>query len=272
MAQQPWCADWRDLSEYPPAELHRRSTVWRWEFMRRHPDYPADMRRWNDAVQRDVDDYFATIPAPDPVAWRDPLQRKAIQQDLNERKRLRGDPLSTLRLELANKWGVHQNRMKWPEPGQPQGWNMFAGFAGLGMGILGPERFEELLRGWSADQIASNMGHVVNMGTATRVWLSFDISEHIGKQIEQAKKILDEMATEPSAKPATHRLRDPAVLLRMLRALDSSAASVPTAEVAATLFPHVANDYPDHAGNKEVRTTLKAARAMVASGFLRLRV
>jgi hypothetical protein len=267
--QQLWHANWRDLSEYPPAALHRRSKVWRWEFIRRHPGYWADMQRWNEAARRAV---INGPPAPDPVAWSDPVQREVIRRELNEQHRVRGDPLSELRRELANKWGVQQQSMLWPEPGNPRGWEMFIEFAGIGMRILQPEAMADLLRGWTADQVAANAGHVVTSGTTSRVWLSFDLSEHIGKQIEQAKRILDEMANEVSAKPATHRLREPPVLLRMLRALDASAVSAPISDMATTLFPHIVNAYPEYAGSNEVRKTLKAARAMRQSGFLRLRV
>ncbi len=263
----PWAADWRDVARYPSPDEDRLavpSAAWRWEFIRRNPVYCRDAATWNAMAQDQSRAFYEKHPYPGKTAWADPVQRLAVKQHWDEQLRLRGDPLAGPRKEIATRWGIRLGGDYLPDPSDEHGWRLLV-FAGRT--IIDPARSVYPVH-LTPNQRATWDGRAITAEPASSVWLCFDLNDHIGKQLQNARAILEEKAERVG--PPTHRKRDPAVLLRMLRVLDAD--GTPAAEIAAVLFPRVENIYPDYLGNAEVKKTRRAARAMLDSGFLRLSV
>ncbi len=110
--------DWRDLANYPDVdgdpEMHPPQR-WRWEFIRRNPEYEADRSRWNAAVTQARaelgEDETPARPAFDPElsAWR---EHDAVMRP--RRRAVAAMHLDKLRRKLADKWSVMTHWSFWP--------------------------------------------------------------------------------------------------------------------------------------------------------------
>lgn len=257
-----WKADWQDPSGYPALDCWGWSKAWRWEFIRRRPDYETDRARWNAAAQKAHEDHArATAQFVHLDQFHDEAQHRAAGNAIREAYRQRGDPLGPLRFEFVQKWGLVQHRMLWPSSSMSDGWQMFT-FPALSSGIMHVEEFWRSSDFLTYDQRVTNAGGVVLETSPSTVWLSFDVGRPLDKQLAFAKEILNEL----QSKKPDFRTRDPVLLRRLLRTLDARAAGVSYTEIARVLLPLRAD------GAHQVRRDLRLAEEMLTSGFLTLHV
>jgi hypothetical protein len=99
------------------------------------------------------------------------------------------------------------------------------------------------------------------------VWL--DLGWPINRQLENAKKVFKMESTRQgiASEPRRKRLdkyRD------YLRVLDASEAGVPPDEIAAAIFGHIKNEYPEYTGRHAVHDALNAATRLRDHNYWRI--
>lgn len=264
-----WAANWRDVATYAAPKALSSTGAWRWEFIRRNPEYPGDMDRWNTAV----DDYHQTrselvAPLFESPVGQDVESKRERNHAFRERLRMAGDPLADLRRELTTKWGATQHRMHWPDVSIDDG-GLFFEIPALGIAIVDVEHsLEKIPDHQTYEQVAADIGGRILSTSARHIFVGFDLNSHLGKQLASAKEVLLE---KQKAAPK-FRARDPSVLLRQLRVFDAVKSGEKRALIASVLHPETMNEYPDMHGDNLVGKDFEAANSLINFGFLSLHV
>jgi hypothetical protein len=262
-----WTPDWRNEASYPQLDCDGWTKAWRWEFIRRNPEYVGDMERWNIAVsasfREEIEKAESLFPRVNYQGAERLLERA---HKAREERRIAGDKLADLRAELLRKWGFQCE--KWQRPETSRGWFLYR-FQGIQMTLIEVGfTLDEAYTDATFDQKSAQCGALVLSKPRSTVWLSFDTSHHLGKQLQNAKRVLEELQTD-ELRPK-YRARDAEVIRRLLRTYDAYGAGASRSEVAALLHPSVPNGYPDFDGDNKVGKEFNEAKNLVNFGFNKL--
>jgi hypothetical protein len=284
--------DWRDPEQYPQGkDLDARG--WAWEFLRRNPEYqrlwdlfdslpdylPCDdgsgfstnkIGKWRGAPPlggfRFFEDGAGWYADPEPI----PSEHENEYYDrcpdgevlpfadyLMRRFKLIPAPLSPL--EDLREYHVFSDA--WGDDSLPP-WE-------YEIGRPAPELHEHIHEwGEQLDALASDH---------TKVAILFDLRYPIEEQVRLAGDMLSERKESLKADPVWPlgpTIRKPKIqaneFRRYVRLLDAIAAGAPTEEIAAALYPHTPNGYPDRAGNRRVSKDRRKAETIRDVQYWRL--
>jgi hypothetical protein len=98
------------------------------------------------------------------------------------------------------------------------------------------------------------------------VLVVFDLAQSIEQQLGDTKELL---ASLPRPRPFRAALKQ---YQRYLRVLDAKAVGASNDDIARRLYPHLANDYPDKDGNRQVRKDLKTAKRLRDHDYWRIAI
>jgi hypothetical protein len=108
-------------------------------------------------------------------------------------------------------------------------------------------------------------GQVLEL-TGNEIAIVFRADQPLDSQLAQAKWILEGFQPEDFKLP--RRGRRP--YREYLQVLDATDLQVPSLGIATSLFPNIENEYPDYAGNQQVRNYLTAAIKLRDGGYRQL--
>lgn len=189
--------DWRNERAYP---VHRNHVEWRWEFLRRMPEYRKDWEDRDNSAQleqgRCADAEFLRRkghpPPPDGfTSWRDAMALQGFSRDGRHRER----------------WGV---TCLYPPSATCAPPGLFVRTESIA--FLQPHH--AMNSGWGMGK------HDWAQYAPNDVLVRFDLSRGIADQVRDAKNLLIALQQEFSRAPGNRRLTA-SDLVRLLRALDA---------------------------------------------------
>lgn len=243
-------ADWKDVNAYP--RWGRPSLMrFAWEFLRRNPEYQKD---WENYVHicRSI------VPNYDPLSYLDYRDRHKLEHHPDyhhfDPPRMAG--------ETAEEWDV---RVSGENCNVVSFSIWYAQKWGLRAGIRNPfyVKWIPAFSNTPSPHIISKIEDGERYKDETYRVLVFDLSIPVDIQIESARRMLLErqqiLIERNIVKPFKNKIPRKEWVI-YLRLLDAEADQVSPKEMAAELYPHEDDVYPDYLPQKKVRTALTKAR------------
>lgn len=266
----PAVADWRKPNEYPKgARVSLRR--WAWEFLRRNPAYQADWLAYAETCREILPSW-----TPGEAFADDPAEALRLHDLLHEDERFKAYEPARLPGEREAAWvvRVEKGRIvpldKWY--GAKYGLRNFANpFSEYRASVYGGPDFEAVPRtlfvlpGWEGFKGAPTIS-----GNRFRA-IGIDLALPIEPQLRDAQAALERAQARLIEDGAIEKWPDKrnrhAEWPYLLRILDAKAAGATLAEMAAELYPHLSDGYPDFAGRKAAEKRLKSAESMASEGY-----
>ncbi|MBA57193.1 MAG: hypothetical protein CMK89_22320 [Pseudomonadales bacterium] len=276
--------NWRQSDEYPTGGNELNADEWAWEFTRRNPDY---QQHW---------DIFKNLPNSSPEVgvkngkWKgDPWLKQVLENyhGYVSPPALRGETyeqyiernseieycVESYQDFFIRKFGAH--------PTDPQESNpeyvfvpecMSENYEEYPREIHLPSKYGLVAHPKTTDEFADKDGFLHQFidleNFEVPVVLAFDLGKEIGPQLKLAEEILKsyELARKEFGNPIkkTRTRRQEANFGMYLRILDARAVDEDWEAIAAALYPHEDNGYPNFRVTKKLKKNFKTAMQYTA--------
>lgn len=287
-------ANWRDSAAYPQgAEVSLLR--WAWEFLRRNPDYQCDWDAYTATCQEILPDWSPEMELSDDLETAQRIFCALYQNDaywVFDPPRQIGESKGEWwqrvgdkgRVKALDNWyGDRYGLDNFPNPFRenhvaltvPTDADEIAAFEHVAKQIDFSSRHD------SSFKIRPRVRFVTQHWDGFRdsppnesrqfVAIGIDLSLPIEPQLRGVKQQLDlereELMKWGRIEPWPEKRNRHTEWPELLRILDAKADGANWAEIAAELYPHLSDSYPDYLGRKAAEKRLKSAEDMATKGY-----